>query len=383
MRARGVRPSASARSSVIISTAAAPSEICDELPAVCTPSSRATGFERRQLLERRLAEALVAVDDVGRAGGLALLVEVGRRRPGRTGRRSGPRPRRRAARCCDDSPNASVSSRVMPHLSAMRSAPSNCEVISYWAKYDFGIGTPRPSFFDEFDADRDPAHHLDAAGDGDVDHARSDERGGEVGGLLARAALGVDGGGRGRCGQAGREPRRAGDVEALLADLADAAADDLADLGRVDAGALDERGLHGAEQVGGVHDERPPLRLPMGVRTASTITTELAEADEEGMPRRVPSPRFIDPIERDARSEVHHDLAGGHFAGEVVRQHPSEAFPRNLRHGVHARRRARPVRGWSVTNDNASSWNSGMTAVSSSTHSVRTRCPWIPGSGTS
>ena len=26
------------------STAAAPSEICDELPAVCTPSSRATGF---------------------------------------------------------------------------------------------------------------------------------------------------------------------------------------------------------------------------------------------------------------------------------------------------------------------------------------------------
>ena len=35
--------------------------------------------------------------------------------------------------------------------------------------------------------------------------------------------------------QAGGEPGGAGDVEGLLADLADAAADDLADLGRVDA----------------------------------------------------------------------------------------------------------------------------------------------------
>ena len=44
MRARGVRPSAPAFSSEVIITAAAPSEICDELPAVCTPFSRATGF---------------------------------------------------------------------------------------------------------------------------------------------------------------------------------------------------------------------------------------------------------------------------------------------------------------------------------------------------
>ena len=33
----------------------------------------------------------------------------------------------------------------MPHLSAMRSAPSNWEVISYCSKYVFGIGTPRPN----------------------------------------------------------------------------------------------------------------------------------------------------------------------------------------------------------------------------------------------
>ena len=44
MRARGVRPSAAAFSSVISSTAAAPSLICDELPAVCTPFSRPTGL---------------------------------------------------------------------------------------------------------------------------------------------------------------------------------------------------------------------------------------------------------------------------------------------------------------------------------------------------
>src|SRR4051812_42934556 len=33
----------------------------------------------------------------------------------------------------------------MPHLSAMRSAPSNCVVHSYRAKYDFGTALPTPS----------------------------------------------------------------------------------------------------------------------------------------------------------------------------------------------------------------------------------------------
>ena len=78
MRARGVRPSSLALSSVVISTAAAPSEICDELPAVCTPSSRATGFSVASFSSDRLAQALVALDGVRRAGRLALLVDVGR-----------------------------------------------------------------------------------------------------------------------------------------------------------------------------------------------------------------------------------------------------------------------------------------------------------------
>ena len=42
--ARGVRPSSAAFSAVMSSTAAAPSEICEAEPAVCTPSSRATGL---------------------------------------------------------------------------------------------------------------------------------------------------------------------------------------------------------------------------------------------------------------------------------------------------------------------------------------------------
>ena len=86
-------------SAVISSTAAAPSEICDEEPAVCTPSSRATGFSVGQRLERGLAQALVAADVVRGAGGLAVVVEVGRVDRRRSGRRSGPRPTpgRRAA----------------------------------------------------------------------------------------------------------------------------------------------------------------------------------------------------------------------------------------------------------------------------------------------
>ena len=64
--------------------------------------------------------------------------------------------------------------------------------------------------------------------------------------------------------QAGGEPGGAGDVEALLADLADAAADDLADLGRVDAGAVDDRPLDDAEQLGRVHAGQAAAAAPDG-----------------------------------------------------------------------------------------------------------------------
>ena len=135
----------------------------------------------------------------------------------------------RIACSCDARPNRSVSSRVMPHFSAMRSAPSNCDVISYCEKYELRDRAAEPEVAAAVRPDRHAAHHLDAAPDGDVDHARADQRRREVGRLLRRPALRVDRGRGHRQRQAGRQPRRAPDVEALLADLAHAAGDHLAD----------------------------------------------------------------------------------------------------------------------------------------------------------
>ena len=60
IRARGFSPSDSAFFRSMSSTAAAPSEICDELPAVILPSSLKAGFSSRQRLDARVrADALV------------------------------------------------------------------------------------------------------------------------------------------------------------------------------------------------------------------------------------------------------------------------------------------------------------------------------------
>ena len=94
-------------------------------------------------------------------------------------------------------------------------------------------------------AERDPRHRLDAAAERDVDDARLHERRREVGRLLRRAALAVDGAARDLEREPGAQPRVAGDVERLLADLAHAAADDLADERGIDARPLDHGSLHG------------------------------------------------------------------------------------------------------------------------------------------
>ena len=71
-------------------------------------------------------------------------------------------------------------------------------------------------------------------------------------------------------------------LKRLLADLADAAADDLADLGRVDAGAArrSSRWTVASRSAGWTLDSPPPRR-PTGVRTASTITTLVIAAAYE------------------------------------------------------------------------------------------------------
>src|SRR5205823_1697393 len=79
-----------------------------------------------------------------------------------------------------------------------------------------------------------------------VDDARAHHGGSEVGRLLRRTALTVDGRRRDFERQAGGEPRRARDVERLLADLADASTDDLSDVSRVDARPFDRCSLRAA-----------------------------------------------------------------------------------------------------------------------------------------
>ena len=66
IRACARRPSCSARSAVVSSTADAPSLICDEVPAVWMPSGPMRGLEPGEPFERRLARSLVGVDDTRR-----------------------------------------------------------------------------------------------------------------------------------------------------------------------------------------------------------------------------------------------------------------------------------------------------------------------------
>jgi hypothetical protein len=63
-------------------------------------------------------------------------------------------------------------------------------------------------------------------------------------------------------GRSSRQPGRTADVEGLLADLADAAGDDLADLGGIDPVAVDDRPLHAGEGLGGVKGGQSTVALP-------------------------------------------------------------------------------------------------------------------------
>ncbi len=113
-------------------------------------------------------------------------------------------------------------------------------------------------------AQADAAHRLDAAGDADVDGAGRDQAGDQVVGLLAAAALAVDGRRADVLGQAGGQPGDPGDVVGLLAGLRDAAADDLLDVAGVDAGLLDQRLLRRAQQLGRVQAGQPSVSLADG-----------------------------------------------------------------------------------------------------------------------
>ena len=107
----GRRPSASARSRLISSTAAAPSLICEELPAVWMPSGM-TGLSPASASAAGVAQALVAGDVDGLAGGAVRSRRARDRHDLAVEAALGPGARRPSAGSAR--PSASTVSRVMP-----------------------------------------------------------------------------------------------------------------------------------------------------------------------------------------------------------------------------------------------------------------------------
>ena len=206
------------------STAAAPSEICDEVPAVCRPPS-STG------LSAASPSSVVSRRPWSRSTSAARRSAACPRRapaPRRVmiSRSNRPSAQACAALRCDRRPNASMSSRVMPRRLAIRSAPSN-----WFGQVDVPRRGPR--------APLPPGTALAPSGIRLIDSTpqamptsmapaaiRPAIR---CAACCAAAALGVDGRGAGVLRQPGVQPGRPGDVVGLLAGLGDAAADDLLD----------------------------------------------------------------------------------------------------------------------------------------------------------
>ncbi len=230
IRARGVRPSARALSSSMISTAAAPSEIWEDVPAVCRPSWRTglrpaspsavvsrrpwsastaglagglavlvenRGVDRRDLA---LEPALVPRDPGLLLGGQAERVEVARG-SGRGGRRSGRRPRTGWACRCPSRP-----------------AAGRPACAGRWRRAGSGTSTRRRRRCRRRWCRRRPCRHQ-VADCWPEPHWAS---------MVVAGVL----------GEPGVQPGRADHVVGLLAGLGDAAADDLVDQLRVDPGPL-------------------------------------------------------------------------------------------------------------------------------------------------
>ncbi len=113
-RAIGVRPRAAAFSDVIISSAAAPSEICDEFPAVMMlPSSFSTVF----------SPASVSTDEPGRMPSSAATTVPSGRVTGAIWASNRPPACAAAARSWEVAENSSAAVRESPHRCAIISAP--------------------------------------------------------------------------------------------------------------------------------------------------------------------------------------------------------------------------------------------------------------------
>src|SRR5262249_50949641 len=112
-RARGRRLSSLAFAAVISSTAAAPSVICDDDPAVCTRSARATGLSAasasRDVSRRPSSRSTRCVVPAGLPSSSRSGASMGTTSPSNR-----PSCHARCARSCEASPKRSHSSRVIP-----------------------------------------------------------------------------------------------------------------------------------------------------------------------------------------------------------------------------------------------------------------------------
>ena len=180
MRARGVRPCRRTASSEAISSAAAPSEICDAVAAVSSQPSR-SGFR-----------PAIFSSEVSRRGPSSVVTPA----TGVISRSNWPSSIAWTARWWLSSANSSSGCRLMPHFSHISCAPRNWEIS--WSPYRSlqpspnGRAMPFPRQRDGR-AHRDHAHALHAGGDDQVLGAGHDALRGEVDRLLRRAALPVDG----------------------------------------------------------------------------------------------------------------------------------------------------------------------------------------------
>ena len=203
-RARGFRPSSVAFSALMISTAEAPSEICDELPAVILPSSLNAGFSLASVsavVPSRMPSSVVSISvspstSTGDRDDLVLEAALG-------GGLRGALLAQGAERVEVLAGDAVL---VGDHVGAdalRRQAGLGVAV-------ELLLREREAHALHDRGAHRGAGHDLDAGGDDDVVGAGHHALRGEVHRLLARAALAVDGGGRARSRASRRRARRCG-----------------------------------------------------------------------------------------------------------------------------------------------------------------------------
>ena len=268
-RARGVRPRAAARSSLMISTADAPSVIWLELPAVTTPSSLKAGLSPASfsaVVPGRMpssADTVLAGLDhlvrlaveatLGHGHDLPLEATLG-------GGLLGAVLAERAER-------VELLARQVPLLGDElgRDALGHEAADGLVALHHRGAERRADVLHHHRRAHRHEAHDLDTRGDDDVVRAGDHALRGEVGRLLRRAALPVD-----RRSGHGLRPARgehgvAPDVGALRADLHDATHDHVVDDAGVDARALGQRLERLGREVDGMPTRETTVALARAV----------------------------------------------------------------------------------------------------------------------